>query len=136
MSGALGRLKASRDKTRGQKKPQELTSNAAALSHTKNDDYMNHFHEALLRDLEEISTASQTSETVRDKATVPAARHTDKAVALKACQPQEYTSSYPARVVHGWISGPLNEAGVTQRFKLTTSMTWSLSFNSFSSYIT
>lgn len=106
---ALGRLKASRDQ---HKKPERfLPSNAAAASHLKNDDYMNTFHRALLEDLEEISSEHATG----GNACVPAVQRQQpaKGIAVQASQRQEYTSKYPPSVVDGWISGPLNESGVT-----------------------
>lgn len=101
---ALGRLKANRDQ---HKKPEGfLAANAAASSHLKNDDYMNTFHRAMLRDLEEIST---------EEASVSAAQHPQpgKGNAVQASKLQEYASVYPPAVVDGWISGPVNESGAT-----------------------
>lgn len=97
-AGALGRLKASRDTQN--KAPR---NGPAALSHVKNDEYMNTFHRALLEDLDEISTEQAAC----DRATVPA-----KGTVVQTSQLQEYSSIYPPAVVDGWISGPVNETGV------------------------
>jgi hypothetical protein len=108
---ALGRLKASREQQH-----KSLSNNAAAASHIKNDSYMNTFHRALLENLEEISTESRRAPVegaASQTARLPAARDTEAARSSQSSSPREYSSMFPPRVVHGWISGPVNEAGVT-----------------------
>lgn len=100
--GALGRLKASRER-------EKKASNAASHSHAKNDEYMSNFlFVALQQELDEIGT-----EQAGVKESLPAGHlQSGKDSTVQTSSPQQNSSLYPPRVVHGWISGPLNETGV------------------------